>query len=118
MQVNQGKTNPNTAGILSNGGVDPLKRKSTGCQDEDSINEVVYAAQVKANFFQDQEFFRLFTFIEMAVGPSINYVGSLRGRGSANHQFLPIMPNMFAYEEGEGGQKFEKSCLRSLWTIP
>jgi serine/threonine protein kinase len=45
MQVNQGKANPNTAGILSNGGVDPLKRKSTGCQDEDSINEVVYAAQ-------------------------------------------------------------------------
>ena len=46
MQVNQGKTNPNTAGILTNGGADPLKRKSTGCQDEDSINEVVYAAQV------------------------------------------------------------------------
>ena len=38
--------------------------------------------------------------------------------GSANHQFLPIMPNMFAYEGGEGGQKFEKSCLRSLWTVP
>ena len=63
MQVNQGKTNPNTAGILSNGGLDPLKRKSTGCQDEDSINEVVYAAQVKANFFQDQESFRLFTYV-------------------------------------------------------
>ena len=47
MQVNQGnKTNPNTAGILGNTGVDPLRKKS-GCQDEDSINEVLYAAQVK-----------------------------------------------------------------------
>ena len=46
MQVNQGnKTNPNTAGILGNTGVDPLRKKS-GCQDEDSINEVLYAAQV------------------------------------------------------------------------
>ena len=47
MQVNQGnKTNPNTAGILGNTGVDPLRKKS-GCQDEDSINEVLYAAQVE-----------------------------------------------------------------------
>jgi hypothetical protein len=46
MQVNQGnKTNPNTAGILGNTGIDPLRKKS-GCQDEDSINEVLYAAQV------------------------------------------------------------------------
>ena len=52
MQVNQNKTNNNTTGILglnSGAGVDPLKRKSTGCQDEDSMNEVVYAAQV--NYF-------------------------------------------------------------------
>ena len=47
MQVNQGnKTNPNTAGILGNTGIDPLRKKS-GCQDEDSINEVLYAAQVE-----------------------------------------------------------------------
>ena len=52
--------------------------------------------------------------LQLSKGPSINYVGSLRGRGSANHQFLPIMPNVFAYEGGEGGQEFEKSCLRSL----
>ena len=45
MQVNQGKPSQNPAGILGNV-ADPLKRKS-GCQDEDSINEVLYAAQVR-----------------------------------------------------------------------
>ena len=34
--------------------------------------------------------------------------------GSEKVPFLPIMPNMFAYEGGRGGQKFKKSCLRSL----
>ena len=42
----------------------------------------------------------------LTLGPSINYVGSLRGRGgSANHLFLPIMPNMFAYEGGVKNSK-------------
>ena len=51
-------------------------------------------------------------------GPSINYVGSLRGRGAAKSLFLPTMPNVFAYEGGEGESKIQKtlkrSCLKHL----
>ena len=49
-----------------------------------------------------------------ALGPSKGTVHKLHRQpegegGSANHQFLPIMPNMFAYEGGEGGVKNSKN---------
>ena len=52
------------------------------------------------------------------MGPSINYVGSMGGGGSAKSLFLPILKAVLPTKGGGEVEKMKKFCLLSLWMLP